>query len=39
MKNRDKNILDYVWILISVKNRVKMTSTVKNQVGTTNLWL
>ena len=27
MKNQDKNILDYVWILISVKNRVKMIET------------
>jgi hypothetical protein len=27
MKNQDKNILDYVWMLISVKNRVKMIVT------------
>jgi hypothetical protein len=27
MKNQGKNILDYVWILISVKNRVKMIET------------
>jgi hypothetical protein len=27
MKNQDKNILGYVWILISVKNGVKMIET------------
>jgi hypothetical protein len=24
MKNRGRNIFDYVWILISIKNRVKL---------------
>jgi hypothetical protein len=27
MKNQGKNILDNVWILINVKNRVKMIET------------
>jgi hypothetical protein len=39
MKDHGKNILDYVWILINVKKRVKMIYIMKNQVRTTNLQL
>jgi hypothetical protein len=37
MKNQNRNILDYSWILISVRNMVKNIETMKNHVRTTNL--